>query len=158
MSSAFTPKVVGAFSARNILGDTTGTAVPSGYIGQVISATATGVSMGGSNVSTQLATVSLTGGTWRLLGAATYRKNGATIADQELQAGLTTGSGVAGTVNSKDRVAGSQIGTAVDSLALAPMSYVVNISVTTSYFLNAQAKYTAGTPLYDGYLEAVRIA
>lgn len=73
MSSAFTPKVVGAFNARNIGGDISGVAVPAGYIGEeiktivvsdTISVTAdTEIDVTGSSIT-------LTPGVWDLSYAA----------------------------------------------------------------------------------------
>lgn len=149
----------GLYKPGSAPGQITGATIGSGYVGQVITATGTNVSTSGSNVSTQITTVSLTAGIWKLTAGGAFQLNGATVADQEQQMALTTASGVNGTVPGKDKMQYSQgLATSANTVPYSFSGYTVNISATTSYYLNGQAKYSAGTPQFSGWIEAVRIA
>lgn len=177
MASSFTPTVVGAFSARTISGDTTGTAVPAGYIGQVIASAVTTLTNMGANLEYFDATsLTLTAGIWRIDASLQFAKNGATAAYHDPTIGISTTSGnsATGLVTGVNALAFDSVYAAAGgSYGLCAPSIVVRNDGTTItrlddatafaagqilYLKFFRANYSAATPQYKCKMIAVRIA
>jgi hypothetical protein len=78
-------------SARNIVGDTSGTAVPAGYIGEVLTSSGSQAGSAAGTVTVNMATgVTLTPGTWMVFGWS----EGSVQAPRRLEAWIIDGSNV----------------------------------------------------------------
>jgi len=150
----------GAFSGHVIFGITDGTSVLTGQIGEYpsnIISTATNAAASGSYL--QLATISLTAGDWDIFAYAEQSLNAATLTANgavEVLVGTTTASNT-GTTQGYDRVTGIQPATNTTAAPIAIPIKRVQITATTSYFLNVLATYTAGTPQWRGSISARRV-
>ena len=164
MGSSFTPSVVGAFSARNIVGDTTGTAVPAGYIGEVLSASRAyaWVSLtSGVALNVLASPLSLTAGVWCITGAVGLDGSGNTTAFQI--ACSKTSATIPATAAFTIPVAGevwvnqtTTSPTAQNPTQILP-AVTVSISSTTSFYLVAKCTVSGATTVF-GSLSAIRIA
>lgn len=155
--------VSGALTASSgVVGRTDGATVPSGYIGQVISSTVSAVAAAASNTYGNVTSITLTPGVWHIHGTLITNRSGATITagNQNAQYSLITSSTPgAGSVRGKDFYPmNAAFDISYSDITWPVNGYSVNISVSTTYYLHAQNKYSAGTPTWDAYLEAVRIA
>lgn len=134
MGSATTPTVVGAFSARNIVGDTTGTAVPASYIGQFISGSATAnTGTGGtSNTFVDVAgcSIVLTAGCWLLGYNAMMTQS---VLSHAVSCSIRTG----GVALLNTAMAIQTIGVP-EAYFPASVQVSVNISVPTTYVLSVR--------------------
>jgi hypothetical protein len=144
--------------ARNVVGDTTGTAVPAGIIGerqQTIQSPST-ASFPASNTWGDLGSVTLTPGRWLVSYGITAFLNGATCTG--IKAGIGTGAGtsVAGLTNGDTIFEGVPPTSAVESSVTIP-SIVIDVAASTTYYAKVLAIYSAGTPQYRGRLTAVRV-
>jgi hypothetical protein len=175
MSSAFTPSVVGAFSARAISGDTTGTAVPAGYIGEKLSialaftSTAAVTSNVASNVISATPFVALTPGVWLLSGIIGYDASTAVFTSLEASISKTSATlspnASLGSVNSSGEVrarvamsGGANIHTSSGNPTVTlPPTYAL-ITTTTNYYLVQNIILSSGTATCAGSLTAIRIA
>lgn len=147
--------------ARNVVGDRSGTAVPAGMIGELKSATTTAQNAAASATYLALTSISLTPGTWLISGYANFIANGATM-------NITAGSEVL--VSNTSAAVGDSVLMLTRILAATPSTaateqtegstipYLISINSTTTYYLNALTRYTAGTPLIRGGITAIRIA
>ena len=155
MGSATTPTVVGAFSARNIVGDTTGTAVPASYIGQILNSVVTTHVTLSTGILTNITSLSLTAGNWLLSGTLAFDSTGtATESTIVLSAfsGITTTDQVSG----DNRFVAKAPTSSYDVSATIP-NWPVTISATTTYYLKARMDFSSGTNRSYGRLTAVRI-
>ena len=62
--------------ARNVVGDTTGTAVPAGYVGEVITASLSNVSITPTTTAVTVGSLVLTAGTWIIYGKSMWTASG----------------------------------------------------------------------------------
>ena len=157
--------------ARNVIGDTTGTAVPAGYIGETLTQSrlrgaltslTTGVPL---NV---LATpLTLTPGVWSLTGTVAYKTATSTSVTAIFAAINTTSATIPATTSyavpsSTGQIAVSRetsatvYGSGDNNLILPPQTIVV--STSTIYYLVAQGNFTVSTLDAYGFISAVRIA
>lgn len=137
---------------------TSGAAASTGAIGEILFSavaanTATGV--GATGTYGAVTNVALTAGSWMIWGTAGMAANGATLTTG-LQAGISgsaTGSGISEFDSQLEPylVSGSS-----DSLISTPVAQV-DISSTTTYYLNTRFWYTAGSPQHRGRIIARRI-
>lgn len=161
-------------SARNIVGDVSGTAVPSGYIGEVISRNAgTGVNAGStgaySNVLGAGVYITLTPGIWSLQAHFNIYTEAATtitagnnqiliISTNETadSSGIDSNNGSDRDVleTSTTRTPGS----GVSIMSLRVSNLIVNISASTNYYAKGAVQYGSTAPKWYGKLQAVRIA
>ncbi len=143
-----------------LVGVTDGSAAASGIIGEVIS----GAQDTYTNYTTtatyqNITSVTLTAGSWLISGQATYYANAATLtagSDAIFVIGTTTAS-ASGVAESKKAYVpqATLLGTSHESAAIT--SYVVNVSGTTTYYLNTQSTFTLGNPQFVGTISATRI-
>jgi hypothetical protein len=152
--------------ARNVVGDTTGVAVPVGNIGERFPVTETGfsgVTAGATTAYTQLASLALTPGVWMLYGHAELQAATGTTwtsGDNQKAAIGTTTASASGAVQGSSIVESANAGTVFQNTSvvagLKPLRYV-NISASTTYYLNGAATYGGTAPSWRGSLFAVRI-
>jgi hypothetical protein len=143
-------------SARGVLGDVTGTAVPAGYIGQVIENSSSTVSSIASTPQ-QVATVTLTSGVW--LACAYGQWSGdSTARHMQLYVSTTANStaGTSGLAGTSVISAGWNGSTGVGSTSLNPVPLYV--TTTTVYYLNVSTSSISGLSGQANRLQAVRIA
>jgi hypothetical protein len=130
-----------------------------GYIGEIISSevtAASAVSMRGSGSVTNLTTITLTAGHWRIHAGVAYTPNGATV--------TTAGAYVSkySEDTSTDHFFGKNVAfltigpTASNSLSAAVPSHSLTLTETTIVYLKARQEYTVATPKAYGFIEAVR--
>ena len=154
MSSSFTPSVVGAFSARAISGDITGTAVPAGYIGEKIAATITAntSTAGASGINPEVdvagASITLSPGNWMLYYYGTVFQSilasGGNLADARLRITTSANVHVANSATlSSNPYNGSS--TAWSMHKLHACFVPVDISSATTYKLRLQANFDGTT-------------
>lgn len=175
MSSATTPTVVGAFSARNIVGDTTGTAVPASYIGQVLKQTrlfSVALTLTDGVYSNITASpLVLDAGVWNISGAvgfsttvsattnfirAAITKTSATAPANDTWSAPTNGEVIAG----KTWAVASPSSLIFLPTVELPANNVVTLSVSTTFYLIGLSNLVsgAGAPTAYGSITAVRIA
>lgn len=154
MSSAFTPSVVGAFSARVISGDTTGTAVPAGLIGERISASVSPANIGSWTVNTQYdisgASVTLTPGTWSITAsmpggwAEGTGGSGFGIATVLIRSGASTIEALNG--SNFIGAPGNASGVPVNGVVSGNITIVKLVTSTTTYKVSASIMGVSGSP------------
>lgn len=141
-----------------IVPETGGSAAAAGKIGEIItssvtSATTTGV--GATGVYGNVTSISLTAGVWLLTGVAGFQENGATLTTS-LSAGFSTSSS-GGTLGTLDPAVYNNLVSSTSDLVAPVPDLDVNISSTTTYYLNTRFFYTAGTPKHYGKISARRV-
>lgn len=139
----------------------TAAAAPTGYVGQVITTTvpaASAVTLT-TTVPANIASISLTAGNWLIWGCV-----------ENVAASITSTVGQASSISATSATLGSSEGydvmylqfalcydsTRNASLPVGPI--VVNLASTTTYYLVAEAYFSAGTLTAFGTISAVRIA
>lgn len=158
-------------SARNIVGDVSGTTVPSGYIGETISIsrlysakTAIPATTVAGNVIGS--TLTLSAGKWLISGAVGMDVGGVPTITDAVASVSTTSATLSGfsTMLTPDSSGQFQVsesptcGTSGHTINITP--YELNLNATSSpLYLVAKYNYTGGSSLtFFGYLKAVRIA
>jgi len=146
-------------SSANLVGRTDGVAPSAGYVGEILTASATGASVT-STQYTDAVSLSLTAGIWDVTGACTFSP-AATTSITRLGTGIsvTSGNSATGLTN------GSSLATlyqaamvpANDVVQLAPTVRVV-ISATTIHYLKAIGNFSISTMTVAGFIRAVRVA
>lgn len=137
-----------------------GTAVPSGYVGEVISASpASNIVPTGSNVIITLASIVLTPGTWMVQGGGRF-SNGVTPPSSftGLYGGLST---ILGTFDGKYAFSVVPLTGSANVSNVNTLSLIINVSTNTTIYLNGAAAYAAinnGSWITDTRIQAVRIA
>ena len=146
-------------------GRTSGTDIASSYVGQVLSDSVgyNSVSAGGSSVWTQVISLAITKGVWRLSGCGNFYASANPTGVTTLGVAITVTGGASGPadiVESKNISYGNNLGlTANDTIATLPIAgFTINISSDTTYYLKCIVSFSGGTIKFGGYLEAVRIA
>ena len=151
-----------SISARNVIGDVSGTAVPANYVGEYVEQT--------KNTSTALTTgitidlltspLVLLAGIWDIQGATSHLNGGGTTTRVQSFIGTAAGSSNAG----QDELRNSaQVLYPTSTLSgnyisvLTPV-WRVTISSTTSYYLKANNSFTVGMTVERAALRATRIA
>jgi hypothetical protein len=145
-----------SISARNVIGDVSGTAVPAGYIGQVIENSSTTINSLASTVQ-QVATITLTPGVW-LACAFGFWAGDSTARFMQLYIGTTANSsaGTSMTAGTSSLDAGWNVPAGVGATSLNPVPLYVTTS--TVYYLNAYVSSISGLSGQVNRLQAVRIA
>lgn len=155
-----------------------GTAIPAGYVGQVLhSAVTTATNTGSTGIYFDATSVTITPGTWLINADIIYRRNGATITDSSAVIGLTTTSGNSSSgqlqpVNWIDTGNGTNSATFSSLPIKLPTVYCRYDGTTvtlsngstlatasgTLYLKGYTLSFSAGNPQYICSLTAVRIA
>jgi hypothetical protein len=147
--------------ARNVIGDTTGTAVPAGYIGETkysdvgITTYATTVNQYGD-----LTSISLTPGVWSISGAVCFRNAALLGATSIIRAGIgiTSGNNAPTLGTNQKEVTGFLTTTADNRVTLTTVSYQVVVSATATYYLKQKSESAVTNLESGGFISAVRIA
>lgn len=145
-------------SARNIVGDTSGSVVPVGMLGEKLEVLQTSLAnCGTANQFKDFGSVTLGPGVWSLSFICMFSQSGSNIS--VCLAGIGTVAGNSGTGQNQGENAffGVPPSSATDNTITIP-NYVVSISSTTTFYGKVYATYSTGTPQYRGRLTAVRIA
>lgn len=141
-------------SARNIVGDTSGTTVPTGMIGELAVGTVLTPTLT-TNVAANMASITLQPGVWELHGQAYHILGGPTTISFSR---VSISSSSASTDLANFNTYGSCTTAGID---FAVQVYRrVNISSATTYYLVTQTGFASGscTGLSNSYLTATRIA
>jgi len=163
--------------ARNVIGDTTGTAVPAGYIGEVItSSVTTATSVGTTGQFFNLTSITLTPGTYLINASAKYNRNSATFSSVDLEIGFsaTTGNSSTGLVTGVNLIEKVQdVGLTFTQTPISMPTVYLRYDGTTATMQNGGTLtptsgvfylkgycgvYSAATPQYYCTVTAVRIA
>lgn len=147
--------------ARNVVGDVTGTAVPAGYIGELLSTQRTRAARGtaatSATVNVTATNITLTPGAWTVRGGVGIASNGSTSGS--FVASISTTSA---TVTNADDIGktrwqlpNANLSGSDGSITLG--GFTVVVAANTAYYLVFN-NGAAGTVDYYGYIEAVRIA
>jgi len=139
-------------------GDTSGVAVPAGFVGRKIQASFVNTVAAATSVIQQAATISVPPGVWMIIGVGTLARNGANLSDDCGVIVGTTSASNAGTTVGIDQVQCASPITAAASASVSTAPVVVSLSATTNYYLNVYAYYIAGSPRWHGSITAVCIA
>lgn len=140
-------------SARSVIGDTTGTAVPAGCVGETISATNYGSSdisfAAGQYVHAGADTITLTAGTWLLYGAVRIYTPSTTDSLYGIQVNIGTASGnnSTGMIDSysgEQKVIGPSNG-AYQKQSVNTVPRVVTIAANQSYFIKTTVAGSSGS-------------
>jgi hypothetical protein len=161
-ASAVSPSL--QISARNVTGDTTGTAPGSGLLGEKqetsistfrsYPATGTWEDAGGNGNG-----ISLGAGVWSISMQVEANLNGASAPTASYNVGVstTTGNSSGGLVygtNRMDHAAPTSINDTTATIA----QYIVTPTATTAYYGKVRAVFSSGNPTYVFRLTAIRIA
>lgn len=149
----------GLVSASGLTGNTTGSAISVGFVGEKIEALQSSFASAGATATFfDMGNVPLTAGVWSISYLLVAKLNGAT---------MTFFSGGIGTASSTNSAGLTYGVTQADSMpptsagintSLSIPNYIVSISFSTTYYGKCYFSYSAGTPQYAGRLTAVRIA
>jgi len=142
----------------SIVATTDGSAPAVGKINESLSATQatnTATGIGATGTWGAATSVSLTAGRWIVRGVAGLSEQTANLSDS-LQCGISDSATGAGISEFNTTVMPCLISGSSDMLIPTPAVFV-NISSTTTYYLNTKFTYDAGTPQHRGKIEAIRI-
>jgi hypothetical protein len=144
----------GAAPVGQLPGTTTNDNASAGNVGEYISSTVTAVSPGGSNVATNITSISLTAGDWDVWGTAYWSNAGTTVVYFEASINTTSATqtlpGAAGNVF-------FSYGSSTSLLGGSPTGMVrISISGTTTVYLVGTVVY-ATAPAFSGFLGARRV-
>lgn len=138
--------------AVNVLGQTSGNAVAAGYVGQVLTAQSTNISVT-TGTPVNAASLSLGPGVWDVEGCVTTIPASTTTTQNLFAAINTISATLPGFPNQ------SIIGSAVANQNLATCSPIVreNFSATTTVYAVGSVNFATSTMSVDGYIRAVRV-
>ena len=142
---------------QTIAGQTSGSAISAGNIGQIItSGTITGVSMT-SETTRNITSITLTAGVWRIWGTFIAAPN-ATTTQLTVQSVISSVSGTSFTPVSSDVELIMSAAIPASLFSIAPVgTTVVNISSPTTYYLNGYVSFAVSTLTAGGILSAQRV-
>jgi len=142
---------------QTIAGQTSGSAISAGNIGQIItSGTITGVSMT-SATTRNITSITLTAGVWRIWGTFIAAPN-ATTTQSTVQSVISSVSGTSFTPVSSDVELIMSAAIPASLFSIAPVgTTVVNISSPTTYYLNGYVSFAVSTLTAGGILSAQRV-
>lgn len=152
-----TATVQGVVKGGELPGQLSGTAISTGYLGQVITGTAGSGSLI-SGTGKDFATISLTPGVWLLTGTLEAVTSGTPGANGFADASFSTTSGVVTVTMGFMRIGIPQI--SGGDVVISPGTTVVNISSTTTYYLVGNLRFTSATMSVHpaSFIKAIRIA
>jgi hypothetical protein len=148
----------GLISASGVPGNTTGSAIASGYVGQQITATLSDSGNLTSNTATTIATLSVPAGIWMLYGIANFATN--TLGQTSTKWIVSLGTADNALTSGQYNVFSAQGLLNQDSIIPAPPLYV-NVSSTTTHRMVVLVVYTGGTIIFGSSTSSfygVRIA
>jgi hypothetical protein len=134
----------------NIAGITNGSSAASGYVGEVITNSASNVSLT-SGVTATICTVSLGAGVWLINSVASANQGSGSSA---LAVAFITDLNTTGSIGNS---AGFfQSGAGITAISL-PYTLYLNVSSTTTVYLSVDCAFSGGTFVGLGYITAIRI-
>lgn len=151
-------QTVGTLSATTLvslgtIGNQAGTAVSAGYIGEVLTASATGVSLTSGSANNNITSKSLTPGVWLVTGSASCTATTSTTSlSVGVNATINTFTTICVDYNQLGGIAGL-----TTPIALQAPTQVFTITANTTYYLNVFVTFT-GTGTGTGKIIAIRIA
>lgn len=145
----------GAIGARNVVGDTSGTAVPAGYLGEQIRSQTTVSNSLVNNTPETIVSITLTPGTWDLSAVAEF--DGSPTGTQVVAGIGTTNNSLAGQVQGDNQVSLPLMPTASSDVSISIPQFRVNVATSTVYYLVVRALFSAGSIGAFGRLSAVRV-
>jgi hypothetical protein len=159
-------------SARNIVGDTSGTAVPSGYVSErLFSSRLRSASLGqSSGVAADItSSITLGLGTWTISGSYGIRTTGANLVNTGMFASISAVSNAlassADTISVPNSVGEfsvyvqkSDTYSNGNDVVLAIPAYTVTLSASSTLRLVGRVDFSSGTPNGYGFIQAIRIA
>jgi len=137
--------------ARNVLGDTSGTAVPAGYVGEEQIASTGQTTITSSGVAQTFVTLTLQPGNWVISGGVAF--NGTSTNITSIYASINTSGTPTNDYNSYCSGA-NNVNIAVPGGAIPTQT--VNITVATTYKLCANVLWSTGTVTCYGKILAIR--
>jgi hypothetical protein len=146
--------------ASGIVGNTAGTSVPTGRVGEILWANlSSNTNFASTTVFQEIISVPFTAGRWLAFGFAQFNANGSTSTRVQYCVTSSPGSGVTGLATGNN----TTIHDADASAALADMTDVIpavpiQISTLTTHYLKGAANFSAGTPRFRGTLMGIRFA
>jgi len=142
--------------ARNVVGDTTGTVVPAGYIGETIEASITTATSTTSEADVPGASLPLTPGKWEITYSVTATVNtGATASNNSTLNVAITDSANTHVGRSERQLSVKTVAAVSNSMdASLSASAIVNISAATTYKLRCKRSDGAGTGTAFVYVSA----
>jgi hypothetical protein len=163
----------GLVSMNGLKGNTTGNAIGAGYVGEILVSAVNDVNVPASGTRGDLATISLTAGTWEVTASAVFNRNASTFSTTFLLIAVTTASGNS-SVGEISGYNSSFQDSAIPSsfnrfpLYIAPLRVTcdgTNITVagtttsgTTLRLKGFASAYSGATPQVNGVFKAVRMA
>lgn len=144
----------GANGAGGLVGTATNDNATAGYLGEFISASATGVSV--SAVVANITSVSLTAGDWDVCGVIGYTSTGGAAATS-FSAGITTTSATLPAFSTGGLIETSAAFSANlgNNLPFSPVRF--SLAGTTTIYMVGAATFSGGTITGSGYLRARRV-
>ena len=144
--------------ARNLVGDTTGTAIPTGYLGeQIRSAITSNTAFPASTQYGDLTSISLTPGVWDI-SANLYATVGTAVSLAIVEVGIssTSGNSSTGLVSGDNYMSTLPPVTTADTGA-SIAAFRVLVTSTTTYYLKYRAIFASGSASARGRISAVRV-
>jgi len=147
--------------ATAVRGRTSSAAVAAGYVGEVLSDTATSApSLTTTNVAAA-ASKSFTAGTWLIWGGADVAASGSNLTQAIVAVGSSTDTS-SGTALPSGRGKGTTIGSfgsgSSSDFTINSPPILVTLSAATTYYTVARATFATGTATATGYITGVRVA
>jgi hypothetical protein len=143
--------------ARNVVGDTTGTAVPVGMLGeQIRSAQTSSTNFPASSVLGDLTSITLTPGVWDVSLSIWTTLNAAICTSVFGGIGTVAGNSSTGLAGGDTAFEGPPPTANYNSTFAIPQWRVL-VTANTTYYLKYAAIYSSGTPQARGRLSAVRV-
>ena len=141
-----------------IQGRKSGAEITAGYVGEEKKSTFGITNAAATAAWKEMANIQLTAGIWLISGTAMLYKNSATLTDDQSVCISTTSASNSGTTVGFDLVTATNPIANNGNASATTATFRVRISTTTTYYLNCQSYYSAGTPQWRGGIAAVRIA
>lgn len=149
---------VSSLTVNRFYGDTSGTAACTGCVGEVISSTTLSGPVTTSAQFGDIASITLTAGSWEITGIAVYLRNGATWNDTALGISPFSGNNNSGLTYAStyvDYIFTS--GTNPTFVTMVLPAVMINTSSSNTYYLKSYVEYSAATPNVIGRITAKRI-
>jgi hypothetical protein len=143
-------------ATKVLVGTTTNDSATAGYVGEYISASSSGTSVGANTTWTNTASISLTAGDWDVSLVVVYLRNGALWTEIYAQISSTFSGGGGGTMGD-NYIAFAPPPTTADYLPMGIASYRVSIASTTIYYFKTYVAYTVATPNVGYRISARRV-
>ncbi len=136
-------------------GIATTTAVPAGFVGEIIESSVANVNYGTSTQYNDTTSISLTAGIWMVFVSVVANANGATVQDVGVGVSTTTGNSATG-LTSGINVFFYRVPAGAEQSSMSFM-HIMSFTTTTTVYMKGYAQYTVATPRSSGTLRAVRL-